>query len=576
MSTRTPVLRLPASRLIAFVGAIVLVLVTLVGLPAPAHAATVSSTVGSGCSGGHIEYGVASGYTLSPSARSVRVTLPPTLQPDAPDLTWNMVAPNGRVTVSDDQGVPATSLVIPLNSADFAGSTAGVSVFHLSAYGMHTCGPEANIYELQIQVDFLVVASGTTAPTAQLTRAKATDIDGGDAWGVDFEYTSTGSTSARWGDTVAISAPTGFWAGGPDGDWTGSSVTASLQTAVDGGGGLFVPIATQQGGTTALVTLPSQAPPSSGGDADVWSWGGFRVRSILNGTGSNGSGHVVVWTELELPPPPTNGSTPTISGTSAVGATLSAVLGTWDVDSTFAYQWRRDGAAISGARSSTYLLTSADLGKRISVTVVGTSSPRTPTALTSAQTAAVGPRDSTPPTVVSTIPAASSFGFAQTANVNATFSEPVTGVSGTTFMLKQGSTSVPAAVTYNSTSRVATLNPTSTLAADKLYTATISGVKDAAGNTMTAKTWSFTTGPIPTVTSTIPAAGSFGVAVGNNLNATFSEPVVGLSTSPSSWLAERRPLQESSRTAPPRGPPRSIRLARRSLPTRPTQRRSAA
>ena len=65
-------------------------------------------------------------------------------------------------------------------------------------------------------------------------------------------------------------------------------------------------------------------------------------------------------------------------------------------------------------------------------------------------------------------------------------------------------------MSYNPLTRVATLNPSVTLTADRLYTATLSGVRDLAGNTMATSTWTFTTGPNPTITTTTPAAGATG------------------------------------------------------------------
>ena len=60
-----------------------------------------------------------------------------------------------------------------------------------------------------------------------------------------------------------------------------------------------------------------------------------------------------------------------------------------------------------------------------------------------------------------------------------------------------GST-VSAVVSYSSTSRKVTLNPSATLAASTKYTVTLTGgttaIRDAAGNPLTTKTWSFTTG----------------------------------------------------------------------------------
>jgi hypothetical protein len=62
--------------------------------------------------------------------------------------------------------------------------------------------------------------------------------------------------------------------------------------------------------------------------------------------------------------------TPTISGITAVGQTLTADAGAWPpaVDS-YTYQWLRDDNAIEGATSSTYDLQPAELGSVISVTV---------------------------------------------------------------------------------------------------------------------------------------------------------------------------------------------------------------
>ena len=66
--------------------------------------------------------------------------------------------------------------------------------------------------------------------------------------------------------------------------------------------------------------------------------------------------------------------TVTISGTAAVGSTLSVTSTITDVDGlgTFAYQWKRSGSAISGATSSTYTLVAADNGNTITVTITYT------------------------------------------------------------------------------------------------------------------------------------------------------------------------------------------------------------
>ena len=61
-------------------------------------------------------------------------------------------------------------------------------------------------------------------------------------------------------------------------------------------------------------------------------------------------------------PGPTNTVPPVISGTAERGETLTSTTGTWTGTGTitFAYQWTRNGADISGATSSTYTLVADD------------------------------------------------------------------------------------------------------------------------------------------------------------------------------------------------------------------------
>lgn len=82
---------------------------------------------------------------------------------------------------------------------------------------------------------------------------------------------------------------------------------------------------------------------------------------------------------------------PTISGTAQQGQVLSFVdYGLWwsSLFITFTYQWKRNGANITGATASTYTLQSGDLTKNITCAVVGTNSTG---ASAPAATNAVGP-----------------------------------------------------------------------------------------------------------------------------------------------------------------------------------------
>jgi hypothetical protein len=103
------------------------------------------------------------------------------------------------------------------------------------------------------------------------------------------------------------------------------------------------------------------------------------------------------------------------------------------------------------------------------------------------------PSDTTPPQVSSRSPGSGATGVSATTNVTATFNEPVQGVSSSTFTLRQGSTSVAASVSYDSGTRTATLDPSSSLTAGATYTASLtSGIRDLAGNALAALSWSFT------------------------------------------------------------------------------------
>jgi uncharacterized protein YjbI with pentapeptide repeats len=63
---------------------------------------------------------------------------------------------------------------------------------------------------------------------------------------------------------------------------------------------------------------------------------------------------------------------PKVNGAFKVGQTLTAVPGNWEDGVTLNYLWIRDGALLANpSNSSSYTLTAADLGKRISLQVTG-------------------------------------------------------------------------------------------------------------------------------------------------------------------------------------------------------------
>ena len=73
---------------------------------------------------------------------------------------------------------------------------------------------------------------------------------------------------------------------------------------------------------------------------------------------------------------PINTDAPSLSGTEAVGSTLSISTGTWTgaPAPSFTYQWRRNGPPISGETGTSYALVTADGGNFIYCTVTATNS----------------------------------------------------------------------------------------------------------------------------------------------------------------------------------------------------------
>lgn len=104
------------------------------------------------------------------------------------------------------------------------------------------------------------------------------------------------------------------------------------------------------------------------------------------------------------------------------------------------------------------------------------------------------------PTRVSLTPGGGATGVSRNANVTVGFSEAVTGLNGTTVRLVQESNGavITAVLSWNSTTRTLTLNPTATLLANTQYrfslTGGISAIRDLAGNPLASGSWIFRTG----------------------------------------------------------------------------------
>ncbi|WP_395362371.1 hypothetical protein ACHGLA_21210 [Streptomyces sp. YH02] len=139
---------------------------------------------------------------------------------------------------------------------------------------------------------------------------------------------------------------------------------------------------------------------------------------------------------------------PYVSGSTRVGNKMTAVVGTWSpAPTSYAYQWRANGVAISGATGSTYVIGGAVAGKKLSVTVTAHRTGHLSGAYTTVgYTAAYGyaPKATTAPYTTGTVrvgrtlslnrgvwtPAPTSYAYQWYANGRA-----ITGATKTTFTL---------------------------------------------------------------------------------------------------------------------------------------------
>ena len=117
---------------------------------------------------------------------------------------------------------------------------------------------------------------------------------------------------------------------------------------------------------------------------------------VISEAGEVLTGYDAVLEEGQYPSDVENLTPPTISGSPVVGQTLTASPGTWNLAATtFHYQWFA-GTTPVGTDTPTYAPQAADVGKAITVTVVGSVAGLGSAAATSAPTAAVTGA-STPP-----------------------------------------------------------------------------------------------------------------------------------------------------------------------------------
>jgi hypothetical protein len=129
---------------------------------------------------------------------------------------------------------------------------------------------------------------------------------------------------------------------------------------------------------------PAGGRPAFGGDSLGWvasrvdlsSYAGRTIAPQFSLNTDSSVEYIGWWlddvTVYTCSPAVTNTTSPTISGSPALGATLTANPGSWTpAGVTFAYQWFRGATPIAGATSATYVVAEADGGQALTVQVTG-------------------------------------------------------------------------------------------------------------------------------------------------------------------------------------------------------------
>ncbi|MGH2840213.1 MAG: DUF4082 domain-containing protein, partial [Solirubrobacteraceae bacterium] len=271
--------------------------------------------------------------------------------------------------------------------------------------------------------------------------------------------------------------------------WTQSGlaspvVSGPLRTVADGFNGVYAPSAGQ---------LPTNS----------WSSSNYFVDVSVKGAGT------------ALPTPHVIGQVPASGSSGADPA--GTVRATFDVDmdastintSTFTLT-TAGGSAVAASVSYNQSTRTATLTPTANLAGNATYTARVSTgarsdegvALAAAVTWNFTTSSNPPPTVTSTTPSDGAMQVSRYGAIGATFSQAMDAatITGSTFTLQPaaGGANVAAAVTYNSTTRTATLQPTSPLAATTGYTARLTtGVRNSQGVALAATSWGLTTSACP-------------------------------------------------------------------------------
>ncbi len=448
-------------------------------------------------------------------------------------LFYGNTANEGHMTWTVPSDISAGTTFIVTNNS---GGTATIKDINSNSYAGVSGSLGGNTSGFFGTGDQIIVYQGTDGTTDGATFIYALNTgQSGANYPTNGVWMTTGSVSAQGNSYL----PTGLVNG------TSAIALTSSSTSGSTTGGTFGFDNMKYNGTTSgtkAEILAAIGNPSNwvGDNTNTYNFSQIGNFSI---TGSNAT--------------PT-ASNVSVSGTAQVGQTLTGTYDYSDVNGdaqgTSTFKWYRSDdtsgtnkTEINGATANTYVLQAADLGKYISfeVTPVAAAGPSPGSAAESTKTGAVVPApDTTAPTVNAYSPADETTNVAIGGNLELTFSENVTAVTGKTIVIKQASDdSTVATIAANDTTQVTvsgstvTINPTADLSYSTGYYVQIdSGAfKDGANNLYAGiadtTAWNFTTEAAPTYTVSFNSNGGTVVTSQTvNYNETAIEPTAPTKT----------------------------------------------
>lgn len=213
-------------------------------------------------------------------------------------------------------------------------------------------------------------ASGNRSATLSLTSPDVTDPVSIPVTVVDAGVVQTPPTNSAL-PVITGTATMGSVLTCSQGTWTQSPTSHTYQwkrggTAISGETASTHTIVAADQGTTLTCTVTATNPAGSGSATAA----GIAVPA---------------------PSAPANSALPAITGSTALAGVLTCSQGTWTNSPTaYAYQWNRNGTAISGQTATTHTVVTADLGTTLTCTVTATNATGS-TPATSAGTAIPDP-----------------------------------------------------------------------------------------------------------------------------------------------------------------------------------------